>query len=265
MILKERIIDGELSDQINRFLYVKAKSDEVPEVQLLPTGYIYYTLILGERGKFCRNSECTELPRHFIGGQINAPGIFLRPHKNYIHFGIEFKPWALHEWIGLDIEHAENSFIKPKNEFFDLINNVLESEPFNFENSCNQLEQLLIAHKKPKRTPLSQTIRLITSKKGKVTIDELAEIAGFSKRHFRRKFKRAFGISPKAYSKTVQFNSALAILAKNDRSINLDLAFEGGYYDEAHFVNKFKELVGCSPAHFLEKPDTFLETYLLRN
>jgi len=265
MILEERVIGCELSDQINRFLYVEATSEEIPTVQLLPTGYVYFTVILGVPGKFCRDSDCIKLPHNFIGGPITKPGIQIRTEENYIHFGIEFHPWSMHEWLRLDLGTAENFFLRPDHEFFNRIQSVVKSEKFAFESTSDQLEQLLKREPKPQKTDLSSAIRTIADMRGKVAIDDLAEKSGYSKRHFRRVFKKSFGISPKVYAMIVQLNTALSILKKHDNSINLDLAYEGGYYDEPHFVRRFKDLIGCSPAEFLEHPNEFLDTYLLRN
>jgi len=265
MILREKEVCGALSDQINRFLYVEATSKEIPAVQLLPTGLVYYTVVLGEPGKFCRNADCVTLPKHFIGGPITKPGIQIRTIDNYIHFGIEFHPWSLHESLGLDLEKAENSFLRPDQEVFKSIKSIVTSEVFDFESICKKLEQLMEKSLKPQQTDISRAIRLIAEKRGEITVDKLAEKSGFSERHFRRIFKKSFGISPKVYASVVQLNAALSVLKKYDDSLNLDFAFEGGYYDESHFIKRFKELVGCSPAEFLENPDEFLETYLLKN
>jgi len=265
MILEERKAQGRLSEWINRFLYVEATHEEMPEVKLLPTGSIYFTVVLGERGEFCRGANCVKLPRRFIGGQITKSDLSIRTAKNYVHFGIEFRAWTLHEWMRLDLERAENNLIIPSGELFERISEIVESRPFLFKEICEKLEVLFSEFSKSDSTRLSDAARHIYEKKGKLNTGDLAKTAGLSPRHFRRLFKQTFGISPKDYAKLIQLNAAFEALADNKPPFNLDLAYKGGYFDESHFIRRFKELLGSSPTDFLKEPDDFLETYLLSN
>lgn len=265
MILEERKAEGRLSEWVSRFLYVEATHEEMPEVKLLPTGAVYFTVVLGETGEFCRGADCVKLPRRFIGGQITTPGLRIQSGQDYIHFGIEFRAWTLHDWLRLDLEKAENNLITPSGELFDRISEIVESSPFVFAAVCEKLEALFSEFSKSDSSRISEAARLIYEKKGKLSTGDLAVKAGLSTRHFRRVFKQAFGISPKDYAKLIQLNAAFEALADNEPPFNMDLVYKGGYFDESHFIRRFKELLGSSPADFLSEPDDFLETYLLRN
>lgn len=265
MNLEEHRVEGPLNEWISRFLYVEATRKEMPEVQLFPTGAIYFTVVLGEIGEFCSATNCVKIPRRFIGGQITDPDLHLRTGKNYMHFGIEFRAWTLHDWLKLDLENAENNLIQAHGDFFDHISEVVESRPFNFKEVCERLETFFEDFSKTDSCCITEAARVIFRNKGKLNTGDLADAAGLSKRHFRRVFRQAMGISPKNYAKLIQLNAALQALEENKSPFNMDLVYKGGYFDESHFIKRFKELLGSSPTDFLSEPDDFLETYLLRN
>jgi transcriptional regulator GlxA family with amidase domain len=55
-------------------------------------------------------------------------------------------------------------------------------------------------------------------------VDDLARAAGFSRAHFSREFRRAFGESPHAYLLTRRLERAAALLRTSDRSVARELA-----------------------------------------
>jgi AraC-like DNA-binding protein len=72
-----------------------------------------------------------------------------------------------------------------------------------------------------------------------------------SERSQQRIFERLVGMSPKAVLRTHRFQNVLNCLLETDEAVNwAELAIETGYYDQAHFVNDFREITGRSPTEF---------------
>ena len=94
----------------------------------------------------------------------------------------------------------------------------------------------------------------ILSVKGQITIQDLAKKHCISIRHFQRKFKGFFGISPKKFLNIIRFKHLYksSILQQLPPTKFLDY----GYYDQMHFIKDFQKNLGVSPSNSIE--ETFL-------
>ncbi len=89
------------------------------------------------------------------------------------------------------------------------------------------------------------SITQIIAAGGMTPVGELAGRYRLSKRQFERKFKEFSGFSPKLFSRIVRFQAALKEFG-SPQSLT-DIAYDCGYYDQAHFISDFKEFSGYSP------------------
>lgn len=83
----------------------------------------------------------------------------------------------------------------------------------------------------------------------RITLDEMARVAGYSRFHFVRAFKEATGTPPYSYLIAVRVQHATKRLLTSDAAI-ADIAREAGFSTHAQFSTRFKEHVGLSPAEF---------------
>ena len=83
----------------------------------------------------------------------------------------------------------------------------------------------------------------------KLTVTDLAKIAGLSERQFQRVFKRIFHTGPIEHLLRVRVRVAAARLLNTSDSL-ADIAFDCGFYDQSHFTNQFRRFRGMSPARY---------------
>jgi transcriptional regulator GlxA family with amidase domain len=86
--------------------------------------------------------------------------------------------------------------------------------------------------------------------KGQVSVDELSEQLNINRRQLERRFASAIGLSPKQLAKIVRLQAALKMLEQGHFTSLTALAYENGYFDQAHFIKDFKEFTGLSPKQF---------------
>jgi AraC-like DNA-binding protein len=86
----------------------------------------------------------------------------------------------------------------------------------------------------------------------------VAREAGLSRRRFAQLFREQVGLTPKLYCRLARFQSVVRrIGAGAVGSVDwADLALAGGFCDQPHLVNEFREFSGLSPGTYLasERP-----------
>jgi AraC-like DNA-binding protein len=80
-------------------------------------------------------------------------------------------------------------------------------------------------------------------------VDDLARVAGLSRAHFSREFRRHFGESPHAYLLARRLERAAALLRTTDRSV-AEICFEVGLASVGSFTSSFSRAFGVSPTRY---------------
>lgn len=79
-----------------------------------------------------------------------------------------------------------------------------------------------------------------------LSIQELADLAGFSPGHFCSFFRRMTGTTFIDYLNRYRVNRAADLLRETDRKI-LDVAMEVGFDNASYFITKFRKYMRCTP------------------
>jgi AraC-like DNA-binding protein len=80
-------------------------------------------------------------------------------------------------------------------------------------------------------------------------VDDMAAVAGLSRAHFSREFRRAFGESPHAYLLTRRLERAAALLRTTDHSV-ADICLSVGLTSIGSFTTSFRRMFGVSPTEY---------------
>jgi AraC-like DNA-binding protein len=86
---------------------------------------------------------------------------------------------------------------------------------------------------------------------GEARVESVAEQLGVTGRHLRRAFTQSVGIGPKDFARTVRLQRAVRMAATSKDWVRI--AADAGYYDQAHLIADFRELVGLTPGAFLKR------------
>ncbi|GAB3995530.1 helix-turn-helix domain-containing protein [Spirosoma daeguense] len=96
-------------------------------------------------------------------------------------------------------------------------------------------------------------VRQIEQANGQLSLEELANQAGISNRQLVRRFNQYVGLSPKEFARMVTFKNALNYLKKHPACSLTEVAYEGGYYDQAHFIRTCRDYSGLTPGQLVER------------
>lgn len=92
----------------------------------------------------------------------------------------------------------------------------------------------------------------------KITLDDLAAVAGLSRMHFASRFRAAMGLRPHEYLLRQRIGRAEELLLHSTMPI-VEIALTVGFQTQAHFTTVFKRFMGHTPcqwrnAHHAEQP-----------
>lgn len=80
-------------------------------------------------------------------------------------------------------------------------------------------------------------------------LDVLAAVAGYSRYHFAREFRDAFGETPGAYLSRRRVERAKDLLAHANLTVT-EVCMVVGFSSLGSFSRRFRALVGCSPSEY---------------
>lgn len=82
-----------------------------------------------------------------------------------------------------------------------------------------------------------------------ISVEELAKYCNMSYSYFSRQFKKIMNISFTDYLKHVRISKAEIMLSQSDKNVT-EVALAVGFSNSAYFIQKFKQVKGCSPNRF---------------
>jgi AraC-like DNA-binding protein len=185
------------------------------------------------------------------------------PHGNAL-LGVAFTAAGTYPWLGESMEALSDCIVPLADAVGDGV--LLLRERLLNERTAQArfslLERWLIARLSPRKTshPVVPwaTERLAVSH-GRISMQALAARSGFTRRYLARLFREQVGLTPKALARIHRFRHAFdSLRSAAPGSIPwTTLAETGGYYDQSHLVNEFRQFTGFTPVQLAhrERPD----------
>lgn len=97
---------------------------------------------------------------------------------------------------------------------------------------------------------ITEAIKKIHLTNGDIRIRDLAESLYISNDPFEKRFRKVIGSSPKQFASIVRLSS---IVRRKPQAQKLfEIAYEAGYYDQAHFIKDLKRYAGLTPSEFFK-------------
>jgi AraC-like DNA-binding protein len=124
------------------------------------------------------------------------------------------------------------------------------------------LLRLLRTEVPPPPPEVAEAWRLTTTAAGRLPVERIARLVGWSPRHLGERFRAEIGLTPKEAARVARFHRARRLLtARVARGAPLDLAglaVACGYYDQAHLTRDWRDLSGLPPARWVDAELVFL-------
>jgi AraC-like DNA-binding protein len=173
--------------------------------------------------------------------------------KNRI-FGIKFRPGAFYPFLRKPVSSIANASISVTEIFPDAANVEREVLACCHGGDMAQAATHFLMANLPSRDPYADRVRpiveAIASDSSITRVEHLIARWDIHERTLQRSFDRYVGASPRWVIKRYRIYEALESVGAGVPAAWAGLAQNLGYFDQAHFRNDFKKLVGCSPSEY---------------
>ena len=246
-----------LDTYIDYFYYLDGAMPHRRE-QVLPTGWLDLEVNLGGAIQIFdasgTKSVATCVESWWVGvwstyGTVEWP-------LNIQLVGIHFKPGGAYPFLNIPLSELHNQII-PSDAIWGGFAAELRERLYAAPSAQARLilfEQLLLTRLGD--TPIGLNVvrhgvAEIARHNGALSISALKQRMGISQNHLLTQFKRMVGISPKALARLYRLKHILRSIDPTQPVDLTQVAYQFGYYDQAHFSNDFREFTGHSPTDYL--------------
>lgn len=230
-------------------------SGEPVRQRVLPDGCMEMIFHYGDLYKqYFEDGSSVIQPRSFVFGQITK-FIEIEPTGISGIISARFLPDGLAPFLDTPVSELEDKAVSMI-DLFGEKGKMLEEKILAAGGNEERIELLekfllsLLADPRMIDTVTKACVEVIFQTRGQIGMVELADKMNTHRRSIERKFTSAIGMSPKQLSKVVRLQNTLKMLDQKKFISLTSLAYENGYYDQAHFIKDFKEFAGMSPKSF---------------
>jgi AraC-like DNA-binding protein len=220
-----------------------------PVYRVLPDGCSDIVLAYGGRGEV-RNGDVDGL---VAVGTMTRPLLFAG-RNTQLYAGARFRPGCAFEALGTPAEVLTDQQVP--------LGDVVRDGALDVERVLDQrsdagrlhaliaLVRRRLAGAAPPPRSLRRAVRRILLAGGNLRIEALAAEIGFSRQHLAREFARHAGITPKTFARVTRVRAAIQRAEAARDPDWSEIAYELGYYDQPHFIDDFKSVVGLTPGEW---------------
>lgn len=237
-------------------------ADAAPE-PVIPDGCAEIVLNVGDPFVEVRDGAGREQPRALVVGQTSGPTL-LRPGAETRILGIRLHPWGGPALLGVPMGDLTDRFL-PLDTIAPALDELHErlaalSEPEWIPATFRHLRR--VAADEPAGGMARPIVARIRERDGRVTVTELADRLGASRRTVERVMRREVGLPPTVFARILRVQAAIRRLRAAERPVLGRVALEAGYYDQPHFCREFRSLTTFSPSEFLARERGMTEAFL---
>ncbi|MBB6624779.1 helix-turn-helix transcriptional regulator [Clostridium gasigenes] len=237
------LIEGDVKAGVNNELYNLKKDD----ILIIPPGGVHYFLKEMDYSERAVIQFRMSIYDTFLTG--NKDRVAIKPMFNKCRFlseGDEFYELMRNEIKSIikEYEQKDNGYkIFLKARLYDLAGILMRYMP-------KDCEDINYDKQKERLGKLDNVMRYVEKNySDKIVLDEIANVAGFSKFHFARFFKENTGMTFIDYLNNFRISMAEWTLINEDCSIT-EVSFKTGFNSIKTFNRVFKQLKGCSPMEY---------------
>ena len=254
-VYEELIPAGELSRFIDKLWYVKLTPLHKKE-KILPLARMQFIINLGETYKlFTKDdlSEHIEFQDSFISG-LQERFLVIENPEHIENIGVEFKPFGLSQFLDFDVERFTNKVVSAE-DFFNtsVIKNRIQ-ETQDVQSKLELLEEFIggFLRTPDKKFEEAEKIYGILNENPDTSLGKVSALLGFTEKHIIDINKKFTGVTVGFLADVIQFRKVVDKIDMKKPSSWSEFAAEQGFYDQPHFIKRFKSFTGFTPSEYID-------------
>lgn len=199
------------------------------------------------------------------GTQVETPRVFLKglqdkPLRLKVIgdcsqlIGMRLCAWSAPSLLDTQAKRADTPIIAPSRDWRDLARSLEATvRRSGYAEAAHDLQQFVSdtrCRPHPDMMPIRIAGEALYASKGQIRMSELAACCHLSVSQFERRFRQLTGVSPKMFARLVRFEAVRNTLFCDPTRRPLDLVYEFGYTDQAHFIHDFKAFSDRTPGEY---------------
>ncbi|WP_316633494.1 helix-turn-helix transcriptional regulator [uncultured Flavobacterium sp.] len=164
------------------------------------------------------------------------------PHASALFFSDPLSEFTNYATDMYDVALSENR---------ELYDRIMEAD--GLANKITILETYFLQQLKKNETRLKK-VSVVQALSQQIFLDSqsldlpaLARQSGLSERYIQKLYLSNIGISPAAFTSVLRFNKSLQLVLNTTQSLT-EIAYDCGYYDQAHFIKEFRKFTDITPS-----------------
>lgn len=253
------LLPGELSSKlIRKYLFLSTtESNKIIRDRYIPDGSVSIIINSDRRVWYYWNRKKTQLPGRFLVVPMRE-SLIIETHAPLKTMVIICKASVFSRLFSVNMNELSSLPYRmwPNNDFFEKLYLMpLGLSPNEKVQYVETLISRLTDLEGYKTDAIDAIYESIYSGDNSGSVSQIARQYDLDERTFRRHFLNRIGINAKCLYRIARIHSIWNIaLASGDGKPDLfDLMYNGGFFDQSHFINDFKKIVGETPWSFFHR------------
>ncbi len=259
MILKTHIPEFPLNQFIDCFIYHVGHNPDHSIDRFLPDGNTEIIIDFNDQPQYIYDNqtlkEIQACNRVWASG-VRTECISIPSGKHSSMFIISFKKGMAYPFFPLPMNEMADRVVDADllwgNDFALLRESLFETADINLK--FRIAEKFLLQKFRRRLNPnpaVEYALTKIISQPEQISLARLNQDIGYSQKHFISMFKRQVGIAPKPYLNIIRLQKAINEIEQQQKVDWANISQDCGFYDQAHFINDFKNFSGFSPEEYV--------------
>lgn len=203
----------------------------------------------------------------FVPGRVHFNSIRNKPETVRQNgklkvFGISFYPHGLYPLLKVPLREFAGKVTDLEDvtgEFSMGIADIMSVNSSSTEEKIRKIEKIILARMDYNcmDSNMKKIFGAFYTCESTENVKDFCDRHGINIKYLERLFFKYTGVSPKVFSRISRFQRISREMLYNKNYKNLtELAYDGEYYDQMHFIKEFREFSGVTPGEFLKRKET---------